>query len=508
MIISVICLPWEDIKLRKEWVAQNIFEIAQRSSSLTWPRPSSSIQVLVDYASPNMCKELHVGHLRSAVLGESLSRILEYIGHHVERVSHVGDFGTPIGLVLAQAIDTGASFTKDPTLFASPSELSHLYVQAKKRSDSDVMFAKRAQELVVQLQRKIGVDSNDLLVQMYNSLCTTSRISFNQIYKKLNITGLKEQGESFYANMLAQVVKELKDKNIAVEDHGATCIFVPGFKAPFIIEKSDGGYLYATTDLAALQYRIKQGKQWIIYVTDESQKQHFQQLFKVAMNTNWLDPPCTARLDHIGFGVVKGSDGHKLSSRDGTPLTLLGLLDDSVKEAARVLQEQRQRGNSLVSSDEEGPITEAIAYNAIKYFDLCHPRDYVFSFQQMLSMKGNTAVYLLYAITRINSLKAKRSGSSSFAWKEPPVLHTEEEQLLAKSIIHYHDTIKLVERTLSPHYLCEYLYDVASKFHLFYDKCRIIGDPLEESRVQLCIAVEKILHNGVQLLGLKTITKM
>jgi arginyl-tRNA synthetase len=279
-----------NIELDNQWIANYIqSNVLQRDQNkIHWKPETDRKRVLVDYASPNMCKELHVGHLRSVVLGESLSRILEYVGHHVQRISHVGDFGTPIGLVLAQAIESNAPFVQSLMNSSSgsvpqPQELSSMYVAAKQRSKSDPQFAHRAQDLVVQLQRKLASDPNDSLVAIYRSVCAASRSSFEDIFRRLSVSPkLKEQGESFYVNLLPGVVDELKQKGIAVEDQGATCVFVDGFKAPFIIQKSDGAYLYSTTDLAALQYRLKQGLEWMVYVTDESQKPHFQQLFKVS----------------------------------------------------------------------------------------------------------------------------------------------------------------------------------------------------------------------------------
>lgn len=495
------------------------------------------INVLIDFASPNMAKELHVGHLRSTILGNAIANILSYLGYNIERISHVGDFGTPIGLVLAEILLNKPNFLKDYSLekLPLPSELSCFYISAKVKSLKDKKFENIAHYLTKLLQEVLSKKysenylfeipnyslklTGENIIYMWNIICEASRKGFDEIYQKLDIK-VQERGESFYATMLEDVINELKEKKISKLSDNAECIFLEDFKNPFLIKKSDGSYLYSTTDLAALKYRINQKKKWIIYITDESQKIHFQQLFKVGEKAGWYipnnSPPTisdgvntnTAKisLNHLTFGVVKGEDNKKLSSRDGKPFSLLQLLEKSVEEAEKIFEEMKH-----VNKKDEN-IIKAVAYNAIKYFDLCHPRDYVFSFQEMLSFKGNTAVYLMYAYARIKTLKKYMKDEYIIKINHViPKFITEEERILALTILQFEDIIEIIEHLLSPHFLCEYLYNLSWKFHSFYEKCRIFNENDENitlSRLQLAIATEKILKKGMELLGLKTVDSL
>ncbi|PRP72988.1 arginyl-tRNA synthetase [Planoprotostelium fungivorum] len=473
-------------------------------------------KALVDFGSPNMCKQLHVGHLRTIILGDSICRILEFMGHDVERISHVGDFGLPVAMTIRQALDHDMDFTRpgaleDPTRWPTPSHLTQIYAEAKKRAQSDPSFAERSQKTSKSMQK---IDSAEEEVRRsWHVLCASSRRGFGKkVFERLNVVS-EERGESFYAPLLDGVTQELIDKKLCVESQGAMVVFLHGHKTPVIVRKSDGAYLYATTDLAAIKHRISSGKDWIVYITDDGQKLHFDQVFSVAKLAGWLDE--TKKVIHIGTGVIKSNfspspdvliltdtEGKKLSSRDGSPYPLEDLLNEAISKVVTkpdLLQERKSQLSQL-------ELSEAIAFNALKYFDLCHSRDYIFSPESMLSFKGNTAVYLMYAYARICSVRRNLTskGEHIISTSALPVFTEPEEMALSLALSRFPEQMLNLERTLTPQYLCEYLYDVATKFHSFYGACRIVGEPQQESRLQLCVATEAVILTGFHLLGFTT----
>eukprot|EP01133_Synstelium_polycarpum_P020334 gene20334-24395_t len=495
--------------------------------------------VLVDFASPNMSKELHVGHLRSIALGESVCRILEYRGHTVERISHAGDFGTPMGMVIAHALDTRAPFLAhiwDPKSGAtampyipSPKELSDLYSAAKQRTKADAAFLKTSMWTAAELQKGPPSEggSDPSVYQAWLDICEASRAGFNHIYKMMDVT-VTERGESHYRTMLDGVLTGLRDKDMLTVSEGADCVFLKGQKTPVIVRKSDGASLYATTDLAAVKSRVANGKRWIVYITDDSQRGHFEQVFEIARLAGWL--PSDVRVDHLAFGVVRGDNGAKLSSRDGNPLALLDLLNESIARAkqATVTARSLTRGETL--STHKAHFVDAperleerfdgensqdhfarIGLGAIKYFDLAQRNNpYVFSFDRMLSIKGYTSVYVLYCYTRIatiiqrSTIDLDQIDIGTFNFLE----FTEKERKMVLMIAKFPDTLKSTEAQLRPAVLCDYLWDLADSFHHFYEAERVIGSDRETQRLFICRAIQKIIKTGFQMLAIEPVERL
>lgn len=468
-------------------------------------------RVLVDFSSPNIAKEMHVGHLRSTIIGECIARVLEFQGHDVLRINHVGDWGTQFGmlitylreaypeaLVTANALDLG--------------DLVAFYRQAKKRFDEDEKFREKSRQEVVALQG--GAEDSRLAWQL---LCDQSRREFQVIYDWLDVE-ITERGESFYNPFLPEVVEDLDQQGLLQEDAGAQCVFVEGFtnKAgdplPLIVQKSNGGYNYATTDLAAIRYRTEQdGAKRIIYVVDAGQGQHFAQVFQVAKLAGFL--PEDVEVVHIPFGLVQGEDGKKLKTRSGETIRLRDLLQEAVARArADVESRLRQEGRSE-SEEFKQEVAQIIGISAVKYADLSFNRisNYVFSFDKMLALKGNTAPYLLYAYVRIQGIS--REGKIDFDNLEtdvPVSLTQEAELIVAKHILQLSEVLQEVEKDLLPNRLCEYLYLLSQKFNKFYEDCPVLkaDEPTRTSRLILCHVTAQTLKLGLSLLGISVLERM
>lgn len=472
--------------------------------------------MIVDFASPNYAKELHVGHFRSIVQGEAISRVLEALGYSVMRLSHVGDFGTPIGLVMAAIRERQRR--QDPSDFAAWVQslpLSDIYVEAKQRSNDDPAFRALSLAYCNRLQRYLtrqtGDEDNEeaeemnFTVDCWHQICINSRKGFDEIAASLDIT-VHERGESFYAPMLRGIVEDLQAQSLVRESKGALLAFLdhPTFK-PFLIRKSDGSFLYATTDLACLRQRVQEEQaDWIVYVTDASQKPHFRSVFELAAQAGYYDPQ-EVRVDHVGFGLVRiGEDRKKVSSRDGSgkDVTLQSLLHAAVEAAT---------ARSPPSLDPK--FIQSLGYSAVRYFDLSHQyfRDYTFDLDHIFSWKGNTCSYITYALARATAIlsKAAQEGialpSAPEISRLPIILDTQWESQLAHIIITLPDTLYIIESDLSLHHLCEHLHDIANSFHMFYQNCPVIDCPdpvLRSSRLVLCQAVIKTLRHGLHLLGI------
>ncbi|KYQ91087.1 arginyl-tRNA synthetase [Tieghemostelium lacteum] len=502
-----------------------------------------SKDILVDFASPNMSKELHVGHLRSIALGESICRILEYLGHNVERVSHVGDFGTPMGMVIAHAMDVKAPFLEDSSITPTPKELSILYSESKAKTKVDPVFAKRTLLTAAELQKgppSLNGGSDPAIYHAWQRLCEVSRIGFNEIFNLMKVQA-EERGESYYRTMLAPVIETLEAKGLVVDDQGAKCVFLPNLqKEPIIIRKSDGGYLYATTDLAAIKSRVESGKDWVIVITDDTQKQHFQAVWQIAQKAGWLPTDGSIRVDHLSFGVVKGENGLKLSSRDGTPTPLLDLIKESIERSklATITSRSLTRSEKIDSSQNsfhsveserlqekfEIPLQDPdhyrkIGVGALKYYDLIHRNNpYIFSYDNILSFKGNTSIYILYSYTRISTiLERSQIALNELLSKQTTLditnnqsIHefTEKERKIVFLISRFSDTLKNAENQLKPGIVCDYLYDLADSFHAFYETDRVIGSERETQRLLICLAIKRILSTGLHLLGVETVERI
>ncbi|KAE9543373.1 hypothetical protein AGLY_002173 [Aphis glycines] len=486
-------------KLRE--ILQYVLENKLKPKPLTNPQ-----RVIIDFSSPNVAKEMHVGHLRSTIIGDSLSRVFEFIGHDVLRLNHIGDWGTQFGMLIALLQD---KFPDYKTVSPPINDLQEFYKQSKVLFDSDSEFKKRAYDCVVKLQ-SMSPDH----VQAWKLICDVSREEFQKIYKRLNIN-IIERGESFYQSRMENVVKELENKGFLENDDGRKIMWSPESSIPLTIVKSDGGFTYDTSDMAALKQRIEEEKaDRIIYVTDSGQSVHFETLKKCAIHCGILDPS-KVLMDFVGFGVVLGEDKKKFKTRSGDTVRLVGLLDEGVKRARDKLVE---KGRDKVLTDEELELAEtAVAYGCIKYADLCHNRshDYIFSFDKMLEDKGNTAVYLLYALTRIRSI-INNLGTHTQDLNEPISLDHEKEWKLAKTLLRFSEVLSKITEDFCLHHLCEYLYDVATTFNEFYDNCYCIEknsqtgeiEKVYTGRILLCKITAEYMNTGLTLLGINTVSRM
>ena len=466
-------------------------------------------KIIVDFSSPNIAKEMHVGHLRSTIIGDCIARILEFQGHEVLRLNHVGDWGTQFGMLITylREVAPAALTTADAIDLG---DLVAFYKKAKARFDEDPEFQITARNEVVNLQ-----SGSPETLRAWNLLCEQSRKEFQIIYDVLNIQ-INERGESFYNPYLSAVVADLKVAGLLVEDHGAQCIFVDGFTnregqpLPLIVQKSDGGFNYATTDLAALRYRITEDKaQRIIYVTDSGQSDHFAQVFQVAQKANWI--PETVEITHVPFGLVQGEDGKKLKTRSGDTVRLRDLLDESVDRFGAILDARIAEEDRTELPEFKTNVATVAGLSAVKYADLSQNRtsNYVFSYDKMLADRGNTAPYLIYAYARVQSIS--RKGNIDFSTLTSTLqLREDAELMLAKHLLQLEEAIAAVGTELLPNRLCLYLFELSQKFNTFYDACPVLraeGD-VKESRLILCDLTARSLKLGLGLLGIQTLDRM
>ncbi|KAK4887234.1 hypothetical protein RN001_003505 [Aquatica leii] len=475
------------------------------------PPSCTKKRVLVDFSSPNVAKEMHVGHLRSTIIGESICRLLEYLGHDVIRINHVGDWGTQFGMLIAHLQDKFPNYLQNPPPIG---DLQAFYKESKTRFDEDPEFKKRAYICVVKLQAH-----EPEYLEGWKLICDVSRKEFQKVYDRLDIK-IIERGESFYQKMMESVVKELQEKGFLEEDEGRKIMW--GKKRvgiPLTIVKSDGGFTYDTSDIAAIKHRLEVDKvEWIIYITDAGQATHFEILWKCAEHVGILNRKIH-RVDHIGFGVVLGEDKKKFKTRSGDTVRLCDLLDEGLKRALDKLKEKNR--HQVLSPEELKKAQESIAYGCIKYADLSHNlnNEYVFSFDKMLEDKGNTAVYLLYAYTRICSI-ARTANYTPKKIKELSktvtiTLDHDKEWKLGKVLIRFPDVLLKITKELLLHPLCEYVYEIATTFTEFYDSCYCIekdasGDIIKvnDSRILLTEVTAIVMAKCFDILGLKPVSKM
>jgi arginyl-tRNA synthetase len=470
------------------------------------PTEKTPQKVIVEFSSPNVAKELHVGHLRSTIIGDAIARILSFLGFSVLKLNHIGDWGTQFGMLIQFLQETQPEIVSgDKT-----TDLEHLmdwYKQSKKRFDEDEEFKKKAQAQVVRLQ---GGDPG--VLQVWKTICAISRRAFQEIYSLLDVQ-IEERGESFYNPFLADVVSDFEKKGLITVSGGAKCVFLEGIKGrdgldlPMIIQKSDGGFNYETTDVAALKHRIEVEKaDRIIILTDAGQALHFQMVFQAAQKAHYYDPK-KVRLDHVTFGVVLGSEGKKFKTRSGETEKLIDLLQEAVDRASKIIEERLPD----LSLEEKHTLSHALGIGAVKYADLSGNRvkDYLFSYDRMLKFEGNTAAFLLYAFVRIQGIKRKGGKDLSEVKKNHSIVTCHpSEVLLALHLCQFGEVLHAISRDLFPNRLAEYLYSLAEKFNIFYRDCRVEGAKEESSRLLLCEVSGLILQKGLELLGLKTIDRM
>jgi arginyl-tRNA synthetase len=497
-----------NITLSNDWIA------AQASGLLNDPRlgtanPAAPQTIVVEYSSPNVAKEMHVGHLRTTIVGDALARILDFAGHRVIRDNHLGDWGTPFGMLIEHMLDVGEDSAEAGLLITDPNSF---YQAARRKFDSDQVFAERARSRVVKLQ---AGDPDTL--RLWQHLVDLSKGYLHRIYRQLGVTLTDEdiRGESFYNAMLADVCTDLERLGVAVISDGALCAFPPGFAGrdgeplPVIIRKSDGGYNYSTTDLATIRYRVDElHVDRAIYVVGSSQALHFQMVFAVARQAGWI--PQGARFEHAQIGNVLGPDGKLLRTRTGETIKLSALLDESVERAAKVVDELE--AGSGIDEHARKEIAEPVGIGAVKYADLSTALDseYVFDWSRMISFKGNTGPYLQYATARIRSI-FRKAGLAPETIAAPIELTEDAERALALRLLGFGAVISQVAETAEPHKLAAFLFEVASAFTTFYEQCPVLQAPTDSvrrSRLALSALALGVLTTGLSLLGVPVPERM
>jgi arginyl-tRNA synthetase len=505
-----------NLRLKPEYVATQLLHInADKTDRLAIAQTDVPQTVVVDFSSPNVAKQMHVGHLRSTIIGDCLCRLLAFEGHQVIRQNHIGDWGTQFGMLIKYVFEQGATTSGE----ISVSDTEQLYREAKQRYDADPEFARQSREWVVKLQSH-EADA----ISFWKSIVQASLAECQQLYSQLGTTLTPDdaKGESAYNDGLRPVVEDLKTKGLAVESDGAMCVFPEGFKTkegeplPFIVQKSDGAYLYATTDLAAIRYRVGEMKAGrIVYVTDSRQALHFQMLFTVADMAGWdRRDGDKVTLVHVMFGSVMGEDGRPLKTRSGENVKLKDLLDEAVERATSVVEAK----NPDLPDERKREIAQAVGIGAVKYADYSNNRtsDYVFSFDKMLAMDGNTAPYMQYAYARIRSIerKAESKGvhiAAEIAGIETLDLGEPAELDLGKHLARYSEAIEAAIADYKPNCLTAYLYELAQKFSTFYTQCPVLDAPPAKrpTRLLLCDLTARTIRHGLsELLGIAVVEQM
>jgi len=472
---------------------------------------NNSATIIVDFSSPNIAKEMHVGHLRSTIIGDCIARVLEFRGYRVLRLNHVGDWGTQFGMLISQLkqVAPEALNTADAIDLG---DLVTFYREAKQRFDNDSEFQTISREEVVKLQA-----GDPVSLKAWGLLCEQSRKEFQKIYDTLDIN-LQERGESFYNPKLQDVVDDLDRQGLLVTDDGARCVFLEGMLGkegkplPLIVQKSDGGFNYATTDLAAIRYRLGadgDAATRVIYVTDAGQANHFSAVFQVAKRAGWI--PAEATVEHVPFGLVQGVDGKKLKTRSGDTIRLKDLLEEAIEHCGTNLRNRLKEEDRNESEDFIQHVATTVGIAAVKYADLSTNRitNYQFSFERMLALNGNTAPYLLYAAVRIKGI-ARKGGSLDGATPDKLSFTEPQEWALARQLLQLDVIISDVETELLPNRLCNYLFELSQSFNRFYDQVPVLKaeEPARSSRLALCNLCANTLELGLQLLGIQTLERM
>ncbi|MEH9058246.1 arginine--tRNA ligase [Klebsiella pneumoniae] len=494
-----------NIFLDPAFLADNVNRALQ-SERLGVTKPQAQT-IVVDYSAPNVAKEMHVGHLRSTIIGDASVRTLEFLGHKVIRANHVGDWGTQFGMLIAYLEKQQQENAGEMAL----ADLEGFYREAKKHYDEDEAFAERARSYVVKLQ-----GGDEYFLQMWRKLVDIT-MSQNQItYDRLNVTLTRDDvmGESLYNPMLPGIVADLKAKGLAVESEGATVVFLDEYKNKegepmgVIIQKKDGGYLYTTTDIACAKYRYETlHADRVLYYIDSRQHQHLMQAWTIVRKAGYV--PDSVPLEHHMFGMMLGKDGKPFKTRAGGTVKLADLLDEALERARRLVAEK----NPDMSADELENLAKVVGIGAVKYADLSKNRttDYVFDWDNMLAFEGNTAPYMQYAYTRVLSV-FRKAGIDENAMNDAPVVIAEDrEAQLAARLLQFEETLSVVAREGTPHVMCAYLYDLAGLFSGFYEHCPILSAESEEtrnSRLKLALLTAKTLKLGLDTLGIETVERM
>ncbi|HHF6634167.1 TPA: arginine--tRNA ligase [Haemophilus influenzae] len=463
--------------------------------------------VVIDYSSPNVAKEMHVGHLRSTIIGDAVARTLEFLGHNVIRANHVGDWGTQFGMLIAYLEKMQHEHASEMEL----QDLEAFYREAKKHYDEDEIFAEKARNYVVKLQ-----SGDEYCRTMWKRLVDITMQQNQHNYNRLNVTLTEKDvmGESLYNPMLPSIVEDLKKQGLAVENDGALVVYLDEFKNKdgdpmgVIVQKKDGGFLYTTTDIAAAKYRYETLKaNHALVFSDTRQSQHMQQAWLITRKAGYV--PDSFSLEHKNFGMMLGKDGKPFKTRTGGTVKLADLLDEAIERATVLINEK----NTNLSNDEKEAVIEAVGIGAVKYADLSKNRttDYVFDWDNMLSFEGNTAPYMQYAYTRIRSIFNKTDINSTALLAAPLTIKDDKERTLVIKLLQFEEAVQTVGKEGTPHVLCAYLYELAGIFSSFYEHCPILNaedESIKLSRLKLALLTEKTLKQGLTLLGIKTVEKM
>jgi arginyl-tRNA synthetase len=487
-----------NLTIRRDWLERQVADL-RCDARAGVPLTEAPRRVVLDYSAANIAKEMHVGNLRSTIIGDSIHRLLRLRGEHVIAQNHIGDWGTPLGMLLEHLLDEDRAHGADHSI----RELGDFYREARRKFDADPQFRERARGRVVALQ---GGDGEALT--LWRELMAKSLRYVERLYDLLGVllTPADIAAESFYNEMLPDVAAELESRGLAQPVDGALMAFPPGFTGrddrpvPLIVRKSDGGYTYDTTDLAAIRYRERElHADDILYVVGSTQRLHLEMVFAVARQAGWL--PEGARAVHVSFGQILGPDGKLLRTRGGTSIRLVELLEEAIERASAVVAERTE-----LTEDERASVARAVGIGAVKYADLSSDRnkDYVFDWDRMLAMDGNTSVYLQYANARVRSVVRRAGGT--LAPGTPVVLETPAERALALELARFPTAVESALTHLQPHRLCTYLFDTAVAFSNFYERCSILSaesESLRASRLALCELTSNVLVRGLDLLGIE-----
>ncbi|WP_428386517.1 arginine--tRNA ligase [Mucisphaera sp.] len=520
-ILEQLDAPWADkldiagpgfinITLKPDFLADQLAE--QRTDPRLGITVLPADPVVVDYSAPNVAKEMHVGHLRSTVIGDALARMLDFAGRQTIRQNHLGDWGTQFGMLIENLLDHESQAAQSsPNAGGEVAELDQFYKQAKARFDAEPDFAERSRQRVVALQS----GDPDTLAR-WQQLIDLSKSYFAAVYSRMNVLLTEDdiRPESFYNDQLAHTLERFDQAGHLAESQGATVIYPEGFTdrddnpLPMIVRKSDGGYLYATTDLAAALYRIEQlGITQAIYVTDSRQAPHFAMVFQALKQAGFL--PDHVSLDHVAFGTVLGPDRKPFKSRSGDTIKLINLIDEAQQRAHDAVATK----NPDLTEDQRQHIAEVVGIAALKYADLSNDRikDYVFDWDRMLALEGNTAPYLIYSYVRIQSIFRKADLDPAAVTNAPFQLTEPDEKNLALHLLRFPDTFDGALKALEPHRLCTYAYELAANFHRFFEHCPVLkahDEPTKAARLALCAHTANTLKITLNLLGIQTVEQM